>query len=55
MYHIYLNSLAIINKTANALAIVNDKKGASDNLNYVIGGLIVIVIVLIASTLFSKK
>lgn len=47
--------LAIINNTANTLAIINDKKGASDNLNYIIGGLIVLIIVLISSTLFSKK
>ncbi len=51
----YLKILAIINNTAETLAIVNDNKSTSSNLNYIIGGLIVIVIILIGSTLFSKK
>lgn len=51
----YLQILAIINNTAETLAIVNDNKGVSNNLNYIIGGLIVVVIILVGSTLFSKR
>ena len=47
-------TLAIINET-NALAVVSDNKGASENLNYIIGGLILIIIILVGHTLFSKK
>lgn len=49
------NVLAIINKKTNTLAVINDKVNASENLNYIIGGLIVIVIVLVGNTLFRKK
>ncbi len=55
LYRSRIFILALINNTANTLAIVNDKKGTTDNLNYIIGGLIVIVIILVGSTLFSKK
>jgi len=48
-------TLAIINDTTKALAVVTDKNSTSSNLNYIIGGLIVIVIVLVGYTLFSKK
>lgn len=49
------NSLAIINDTAETLAVISDNKSASTNLNYIIGGLIVIILVLVGSTLFGKK
>lgn len=49
------NSLAIINDTATTLAVISDNKSASTNLNYIIGGLIVIILVLVGSTLFGKK
>ncbi len=45
---------AIINETASALAVVNDND-TSSNLNYIIGGLIIIIIILVGSTLFTKK
>lgn len=45
---------AIINEPASALAVVNDND-TSSNLNYIIGGLIIIIIILVGSTLFSKK
>lgn len=48
-------ALAIINDTANALAVVNTNKNASSNLNYIIGGLIIIIIILVGNTLFSRK
>ena len=47
--------LAIINDTANTLAVINDNKSTSENLNYVIGGLFIIVVILIGNMLFSKK
>ena len=50
-----LNTLAIINDTANTLAVVSDKQNSSSNLNYVIGGLFVIIIVLVGATIFNKK
>lgn len=46
---------AIINDTANALAVVNDKNNTSANLNYIIGGLIFLVIILVGATLFGRK
>lgn len=46
--------VAIINKSASALAVVNDKS-TSSNLNYIIGGLILIIIILVGSTIFAKK
>ena len=42
--NVLLTSLAIINETS-ALAVVSDNKGASENLNYIIGGLILIIII----------
>ncbi len=45
---------AIINEPASALAVVNDND-TSSNLNYIIGGLIIIIIILVGSTLFTKK
>ena len=50
-----VKTLAIINETAKTLAVINDNKSASNNLNYIIGGLLVIIIVLVGSTLFGKK
>lgn len=50
-----LSTLAIINDTSQALAVVTDKNSTSSNLNYIIGGLIVIVIFLVGYTLFSKR
>ncbi len=47
--------LAIINDTASTLAVVTDKQSSSDSLNYVIGGLIVLIIILVGATLFNKK
>ncbi len=52
--NVLLTSLAIINETS-ALAVVSDNKGASENLNYIIGGLILIIIILVGHTLFNKK
>ncbi len=49
------NKLAIINKNTTSLAVVSDNKGASANLNYIIGGLVIIIFILIGHTLFSKK
>jgi len=49
------HTLAIINDTASALAVVNTNKNASSNLNYIIGGLIIIIIILVGNTLFGKK
>ena len=49
---IYFSS--IINEPASALAVVNDND-TSSNLNYIIGGLIIIIIILVGSTLFTKK
>lgn len=46
---------AIINKSASALAVVNDKSNTSNNLNYIIGGLIIIIIILLGSTIFTKR
>ncbi len=48
------NTLAIINENPNTLAIINDNN-TSNNLNYIIGGLFVIVIILLANLFFSKK
>lgn len=48
-------ALAIINDTASALAVVNTNKNASSNLNYIIGGLIIIIIILVGNTLFGRK
>lgn len=45
---------AIINESASALAVVSDND-TSSNLNYIIGGLILIIIVLVGSTLFTNK
>lgn len=45
---------AIINESASALAVVNDKD-TSSNLNYIIGGLILIIIILLGSIIFTKK
>ena len=45
---------AIINEPASALAVVNDND-TSSNLNYIIGGLIIIIIILVGSTLFTNK
>ena len=53
--NIFPQTLAIINKSANALAVVSDKKNASSSLNYIIGGLIVVVIILVGSTVLGKK
>ena len=50
-----VNMLAIINDTTNTLAVVTDKQNSSSNLNYVIGGLFVIIIVLVGATIFNKK
>ena len=47
--------LAIINDTTNTLSVVTDKQNSSSNLNYVIGGLFVIIIVLVGATIFNKK
>ena len=52
---IFPNSLAIVNDAANALAVVSDNKDTSSNLNYIIGGLIIIIIILVGNTLFGKK
>ena len=52
---LYIQNLAIINETTNALAVVNDNNSASENLNYIIGGLVIIIIILVGTTLFSKK
>lgn len=46
---------AIINKNASALAVVNDNSNTSTNLNYIIGGLIIIIIILVGSTIFTKR
>lgn len=54
-FRFYINNLAIINKVTNSLAVANENKSTSENLNYVIGGLIIIVIILVATTLFSRK
>ena len=56
MFYRIFNVLAIINKptNANTLAVVKDNN-SSENLNFVIGGLIVLAIIIVASTLFSKK
>lgn len=53
--NIYFQNLAIINDATNALAVVSDNKNASENLNYIIGGLIIIIIILVGTTLFSRK
>lgn len=45
---------AIINESASTLAVVNDKD-TSSNLNYIIGGLILIIIILLGSIIFTKK
>ena len=45
---------AIINEPASSLEVVNDND-TSSNLNYIIGGLIIIIIILVGSTLFTKK
>lgn len=50
-----IKAMAIIKDTANALAVVSNNKGASSNLNYIIGGLVVIIIILVGSVLFNKK
>lgn len=50
-----ISTLAIINDTATTLAVVSDKQNSSSNLNYVIGGLFVIIIVLVGATIFKKK
>lgn len=55
MFNILFKTLAIINENPNTLAIINDNKNTSNNLNYIIGGLFVIVIILVANILFSKK
>ena len=47
--------LAIISDTTSALAVVSNNKNASENLNYIIGGLIIIVVILVGSTLFGKN
>ena len=52
---IFPSTLAIINKSANSLAVVGGTKNASSGLNYIIGGLVIIVIILIGSTIFSKR
>lgn len=52
---ICFQNLAIINKAAGALAVVSDNKNASENLNYIIGGLVIIIFILIGTTLFNKK
>lgn len=56
---IFPASLAIINDTAdkntNVLAVINDTAATSENLNYVIGGLIIIIMVLVGNTLFNRK
>ena len=55
MNFIGINMMAIITDTANALAVVNNNKGASSNLNYIIGGLSVVIVILIGSVMFNKK
>lgn len=55
MFNVLFKTLAIINENPNTLAIINDNKNTSNNLNYIIGGLFVIVIILVANILFSKK
>lgn len=54
-FNFYINNLAIINKVNKSLAVVNENKSTSENLNYIIGGLIIIIIILVGTTLFSKK
>jgi len=57
MMHYILSKVycfAIINESASALAVVNDKD-TSSNLNYIIGGLILIIIILLGSIIFTKK
>ena len=57
MMHYILSKVycfAIINESASALAVVNDKD-TSSNLNYIIGGLILIIIILLGSIIFAKK
>lgn len=55
MLQIFLQNLAIINNTANTLAVISDKASTSSNLNYIIGGLFVVVAVLLGNFLFGKK
>jgi len=52
---LFPQTLAIINDAASALAVVTDKEDTSSNLNYIIGGLIIIVLILVGNTLFGKK
>ena len=52
---LYMENLAIINDATKALAVVSDNKNASENLNYIIGGLIIIVIILVGTTIFSRR
>lgn len=54
--NIYFQNLAIINdNTVNVLAIIKDNDEIAINLNYVIGGLIVIIVILMGKLLFGKK
>ncbi len=53
--NIFPQSLAIINNTAKTLAVVSNNKSASSNLNYIIGGLAIVILVLVGSVLFNKK
>ena len=46
--------LEIFSRNTNFLAIVNNNDNASSNLNYIIGGLIIIVIILVGNTLFKR-
>lgn len=50
-----VNTLAIINDTTSTLAVVSDKQNSSSNLNYIIGGLFIIIIVLVGAMIFNKK
>lgn len=47
--------LAIINKSTNSIGLVENNINSSSILNYIIGGLIIFVLVLISSLIFKRK
>ena len=55
IFNIKLFLLSNIRTSIYILAVVSNNKKTSESLNYIIGGLIVIVLILVGSTLFNKK
>ena len=47
--------LAIINKSTNSIGLVENNINSSSVLNYIIGGLVILVLVLISSLIFKRK